>query len=68
MNELTFKINSFHCEACVKLSTLKIKKINDVHDVSIQSDGSSKVCADRIITLDEISKALDGLGYTVTAV
>lgn len=68
MNETIFKINGFHCEACVKLSTLKIKKISSVHEVTIQPDGLSEVCAGRIITLDEISKALDGLGYTVTAV
>lgn len=65
MNEQIFKINGFHCDACVKVSTMKIKKIIDVHDVEITSDGGAKVRASRVIALDEISKALDGLGYTV---
>ncbi|MDD5083412.1 MAG: heavy-metal-associated domain-containing protein [Candidatus Moranbacteria bacterium] len=68
MNETTFKINGFHCEACVKLSTLKIKKISYVTEVTIQPDGASKVCASRVIARDEISEALDGLGYTVTSI
>lgn len=67
MNDLTFKINGFHCDACVKVSTMKIKKISDVEDVIIQSDGSAKISASRAVTLDEISEALDGLGYTVEA-
>lgn len=66
MNEQKFKINGFHCEACVKLATMKIKKISDVHEVAITPDGDTKVCAGRAITPDEIAKALDGLGYTVT--
>lgn len=65
MNEQIFKISGFHCDACVKLSTMKIRKISDVHDVDITSDGVAKVCADRVIALDEISKSLEGLGYTV---
>lgn len=66
MNEQTFKIEGFHCEACVKLATMKIKKISDVHEAVVQEDGTAKVCAGRAITLKEISEALDGLGYTVT--
>lgn len=66
MNKQIFKISGFHCDACVKLSTMKIRKISDVHDVDITSDGVAAVSADRTITLDEISKSLDGLGYTVT--
>lgn len=68
MNEQTFKINGFHCDACVKVSTMKIKKISDVHDVTITADGKATVCASRVIALDEVSKALDGLGYTVVAI
>ncbi|MFZ2187152.1 MAG: heavy metal-associated domain-containing protein [Candidatus Moraniibacteriota bacterium] len=67
MNAQIFKIDGFHCEACVKVSTMKIKKISDVEDVTIAPDGTATVCASRSITLDEISGALDGLGYTVAA-
>lgn len=66
MNEQIFKISGFHCDSCVKLSTMKIKKISDIHEVNISSDGVAKICAGRVITIDEIEKALDGLGYKVT--
>lgn len=65
MNEQIFKISGFHCDACVKVSTMKIRKIGDVHDVEITSDGVAKVRASRVVALDEISKSLEGLGYTV---
>lgn len=65
MEKTIFKISGFHCEACVRLSTMKIRKISDVHDVAIASDGTARVCAERVIALDEIIAALDGLGYTV---
>jgi copper chaperone CopZ len=65
MTELQFKIQGFHCEACIKLSTMKIKKINGVEHVSIQADGSAAITATRPVTTEEVSAALDGLGYTV---
>lgn len=68
MNESTFKINGFHCDACVKVATMKIKKISGVEEVDVQSDGRTKVRASRAITTEEISKALEGLGYTVVNV
>jgi copper chaperone CopZ len=66
MGEQIFKIEGFHCDACVKLATMKIKKISDVHDVIVSPEGEAKVCAGRTINVDEISAVLDGLGYTVT--
>lgn len=65
MDEQKFKISGFHCEACVKLSTVKIGKIEGVHNVEISKEGDAKICAAREIAVDEISKALDGLGYAV---
>lgn len=67
MNEQTFKISGFHCEACVKLSTMKIRKISGVEDVLVTQDGTTKVNAIRAIASDEIAEALAGLGYTVVA-
>ena len=67
MEETIFKIDGFHCEACVKVSTLKMKKIRDVADVVITPDGVATVSANRGISLDEVSRALDGLGYTVAS-
>jgi copper chaperone CopZ len=67
MNELNFKINGFHCESCVKVSTMKIKKISGVESVAIEPDGRAKVVSTVALTLDDITKSLDGLGYTVAA-
>jgi len=68
MDEQKFQIDGFHCEACVKLATMKIKKIEGVHEVNVSQEGEAKVCAGHPITLEEITKALDGLGYTVKTV
>lgn len=65
MNEQIFKISGFHCDACVKVSTMKIKKIGGIEDVTITPDGMATVHANRVIAADEISEALQGLGYTV---
>jgi copper chaperone CopZ len=63
--EQMFKIEGFHCEACVKLATMKIKKLADIHEVTVQQDGTTKICAGRNVSVNEIEGALDGLGYTV---
>lgn len=66
MDEQTFSIQGFHCEACVKLATMKIKKISDIHEINISQDGKAKICAPREIKTEELAEALNGLGYTVT--
>lgn len=65
MNDQAFKIDGFHCEACVKLATMKIKKIEGIHEVNVTVDGVATICAGRTITLEEVAAALDGLGYAV---
>jgi len=47
---------------------MKIKKISDVHDVTITAEGKASVSAEREIVLDEVEQALSGLGYTVVMV
>lgn len=66
MDEQKFQIDGFHCEACVKLATMKIKKIEGVHEVNVSVEGQASICAGRTISLEEVSAALDGLGYTVS--
>lgn len=66
MNEQIFNIQGFHCEACVKLATMKIKKISDIHEVNISQDGKAKICASREINTEELAGVLNDLGYTVT--
>lgn len=68
MNEIKFKVNGFHCESCVKLATMKIKKIEGVESVDIKEDGESVVKADREIGLDELSEAVASAGHTVSKI
>lgn len=65
MNEIKFKVNGFHCESCVKLATMKIKKIAGVEKVDIQENGEAVVQASREIGLEEIAEAVKVAGHTV---
>lgn len=66
MNETKFKLNGFHCESCVKLATMKLKKIAGVQDVKfVDTDGNGSLFADRAIDKNEIEQALVGTDYTV---
>jgi copper chaperone CopZ len=65
MNEIKFKINGFHCESCVKLATMKIRKIEGVQNVDIKEDGRAVVEADREIGIGEFSEAVAAAGHTI---
>lgn len=65
MSEIKFKVNGFHCESCVKLATMKIKKIAGVQSVDIKEDGQAVVEADREIGIDELSQAVASAGHTI---
>lgn len=65
MSEIKFKVNGFHCDSCVRLATMKIKKIAGVESVDIKEDGESVVRADREIGLDELSQAVASSGHTI---
>jgi copper chaperone CopZ len=66
MNEQKFKLNGFHCESCVRLATMKLKKIAGVQDVIFaDEDGNGTLTGERIIDKVEVEKALEGTDYTV---
>jgi copper chaperone CopZ len=66
MNKLQFTISGFHCESCIKLSTLKLKKIPGVTQVNMSGlDGKTEIQADRAVTLEEVREALKDTEYTV---
>lgn len=66
MNEQKFKLNGFHCESCVKLATMRLKKIAGVQEVMFaDEDGNGTLIAERIIDKVEIEKVLEGTDYTV---
>ena len=66
MQTLKIKIANMTCDACVKLSKLKISKINGVREVRISDiNGKTEIIADRDIKLEEVRKALAGTNYQV---
>ena len=66
MKSIKITINNMTCDACVKLSKLKISKISGVREVKISDiNGQTEIIADRDIKLEEIQKALAGTNYQV---
>ncbi|MDP3057598.1 MAG: hypothetical protein Q8N37_03720 [bacterium] len=53
-----FKINDITCDACIKLSSLALKKIPGVKNVEVESNGAAVVEADKEISREEIASAL----------
>lgn len=68
MEKIAFEIDGFSCEACVRLSTMRIGKITGVKNVLIGRDGFAEVVSDRKIGIEEITKALKDTEYRVVAI
>ncbi len=63
------KLSGLHCQACQKLTSRMIGKINGVSVVEVDLDKSMAVVnADRLITLEEIKKSLEGTNYIADSV
>lgn len=65
-----FTLSGLHCDACVKVSKVKISDIPGVQNVRLEghgSEASGEVDAERQISLEEIQQSLDGSGYKVSA-
>lgn len=60
-------IHGFHCESCVRLSTLRLKKLPGVQRAEVQPDGHAELIASRDIPLQEIQQAFSDTEYTVEA-
>lgn len=63
-----FILKGLHCEACGKVSQLKIKKIEGVVSVQIHQHGQEaegELESDREINLEEIQGVLSDTAYTV---
>lgn len=66
MTTTSFTLQNLSCVSCVKLCTMKFKKLPGVADVAIDLDtGSSSVVADREVALDDLQRALAGTHYIV---
>ena len=66
MNNLKFKLQGLHCEACVKLSTIRLKNLKGIKEVKIDlSSGKTEVSADREVAIAEIENVFKGTDYSV---
>lgn len=62
-----FKLKGLTCEACIKLSTTRLKRIAGVQDVKINlKDGETEIMADHEISINEAELVLSGSGYSIT--
>jgi len=62
-----FKLKGLTCEACVKLSTTRLKRISGVQDVKVDlKSGEAEIVADHEISTKEAELVLSGSGYSIT--
>ena len=66
MHELTFTITNLTCDACIKLSTIALRKLPGVTDVSVElTTGAARVVSTEPISSSDVAEALKAKGYTV---
>jgi hypothetical protein len=71
MSSIKFLLTKLNCDACAKVSRIKISKIEGVTKVEINSRGNEAdgiLEANRDITIPEIQQSLVGTPYEVHAV
>lgn len=66
MEILKFKLGGLNCEACVKLSKMKLKQLKGVKEVRIDlSTGLTEIDTERSISFSEIEQAFKETDYSV---
>lgn len=64
--KITFTIKGFHCDACIRLSTMKLKKIPGVKNISITGlDGRTEIESDRPVDIAAVQEVLKDTEYTI---
>lgn len=64
MNNQTFTISGMTCDACTKLTTKRIKKINGVLDANVDlQTKTANVQAERPISVDDLNAAFGDSNY-----
>lgn len=67
MIKTTVSISGITCHACIRLITLRVKRIEGVTDIHISDkNGLTSITGDREIGFDEIQKALANTVYNVS--
>lgn len=66
MKKIEFKLEGLNCEACVKLSTNRFKKIPGVLDVNINLEtGKTTVIGEEDVFLNNLEDSLVGTNYKI---
>jgi copper chaperone CopZ len=60
-----FTITNITCDACIKISSMVLKKIPGVTSVEIDKDGKASIESEKEITEEEITNALKEVEKTV---
>jgi len=61
-----FKLSGLTCEACVKLATMRLKRLTGVKDVIIKlATGETEITADHAISAKEAELVLAGSEYSI---
>ena len=67
MAELTFKITNLTCGACVKVSTMTLRKLPGVSEVTVDlSTGAERIVSDEPLSQSDVAAALKAKDYDVT--
>lgn len=67
MQVFRFKISGLTCEACIKLITLRLKKIIGVTEVSIDlQSGQAKVMSEPDLSFDRLEQVFVDTDYSIT--
>lgn len=69
MTNQKFRITNLTCAACVKLSTMALKKIPGLGDVAIDlASGTTEITSDREVAWEEIVDALKTVEKTAAQI
>lgn len=66
MDKLNFNVSGIHCDSCIKLITMKVKKIEGVTEFFLTKEGKAELLSNREVKLDEVERSIQGMEYTVT--
>ncbi|EKD93315.1 MAG: hypothetical protein ACD_28C00180G0004 [uncultured bacterium] len=61
----TLTLSGLHCDACIKLISKRLSKLQGVRTVQVELSGKTQIEADRVIEADEVQAALADTEYTV---
>lgn len=67
MTELAFKITNLTCDACIKVSTMTLRKLPGVTEATVDlSTGAGRVVSSESLTQNDVEAALKTKGYEAT--